>query len=156
MISVEEALEKVLSYIDVLEAEEQPILNSLGLVLAQDIHSDIDIPPLDNSAMDGYALRFEDVKEASSNNPIRLEVIEDLPAGMVSNKTIGKGQAIRIMTGAAIPKGADTVVPVEDTGKEDGFALIFKVVPPGENIRWLPTRTEWPSTLAETPSPGVD
>ena len=58
-------------------------------------------------------------------------MIEDLPAGFVAKKTIGKGQAIRIMTGAPIPKGADTVIPVEETKKEDGFALIFKGASPG-------------------------
>ncbi len=85
--------------------------------------------------MDGYALRSEDVQKASQNHPVRLEVIEDLPAGFISTKKIEKGKAIRIMTGAPIPKGADTVIPVEETKKEDGSVLIFKAAALGENIR---------------------
>jgi molybdopterin molybdotransferase len=85
--------------------------------------------------MDGYVLKSEDVRKASQNHPVRLVVIEDLPAGFISTKTIEKGKAIRIMTGAPIPKGADAVVPVEVTKKEDGFVLIFKAADPGENIR---------------------
>jgi molybdopterin molybdotransferase len=85
--------------------------------------------------MDGYALRFEDIRESSKDHPVRLKVIEDLPAGFVSKKTVGKGQAIRIMTGAPIPKGADTVIPVEETIKEDGYTVILKAASLGENIR---------------------
>jgi molybdopterin molybdotransferase len=85
--------------------------------------------------MDGYAARSEDIENASSNHPVRLEVIEDLPAGSIPKKKVEKGRAIRIMTGAPIPKGADTIVPVEDTKREDGFVSIFQTVPPGEYIR---------------------
>jgi len=90
---------------------------------------------LDNSAMDGYALKYEDVQKASSNDPVRLEVIEDLPAGFISKKKLERGKAIRIMTGAPIPKGADAVIPVEETKKENGSVLIFKAAVLGENIR---------------------
>jgi molybdopterin molybdotransferase len=85
--------------------------------------------------MDGYAVRSEDVQNASSHHPVRLEVIEDLPAGFISKKRVEKGKAIRIMTGAPIPKGADTVVPVEDTKQDDQFVLIFTTLPSDENIR---------------------
>ena len=85
--------------------------------------------------MDGYALRSEDVRQASQDHPVRLVVIEDLPAGFISTKTVERGKAVRIMTGAPIPKGADTVVPVEVTKKEDGSVLIFKATGVGENIR---------------------
>jgi molybdopterin molybdotransferase len=135
MISFEEALDKILSRIQPLGLEKVPILGSLGRIIGEDIYAKRDIPPLDNSAMDGYALRYEDIRQTSGDRPVRLEVIEDLPAGFVSKRTIGKEQAIRIMTGAPIPKGADTVVPVEETKKEDGFTLILKVVSLGENIR---------------------
>jgi len=135
MISFDEALNNILSHIHALGLEKVSLLKSLGRVIAEDIHARRNIPPLDNSAMDGYALRFEDIRETSKDHPARLIVIEDLPAGFVAKKTIGKGQAIRIMTGAPIPKGADTVIPVEETKKEDGFALIFKGASPGENIR---------------------
>ncbi len=80
-------------------------------------------------------MRWDDIQEASPDDPIQLEVIEDLPAGFISTKTLRRGQAIRIMTGAPIPKGADTIIPVEDTKKGDGFVSIFKAFTPGENIR---------------------
>jgi molybdopterin molybdotransferase len=135
MITVDEALDKILSHIQPLGLEKVSLLESLGRVIREDVFAKRNIPPLDNSAMDGYALRSEDVQKASQNHPIRLEVIEDLPAGFISTKEIEKGKAIRIMTGAPIPKEADTVIPVEETKKEDGFVLIFKAAALAENIR---------------------
>ena len=135
MIPVDEALDKILSHVLPLGFEKVSLLDALGRVIGEDIYAKRNIPPLDNSAMDGYALKSEDVRKASQNHPVRLVVIEDLPAGFISTKTIEKGKAIRIMTGAPIPKGADTVVPVEVTKKEDGFVLIFNAAGPGENIR---------------------
>ena len=135
MIPVDEALNKILSHVQPLGFEKVSLLDALGRVIAEDIFAKRNIPPLDNSAMDGYALRSEDVRQASEDHPIRLVVIEDLPAGFVSSKTVERGKAVRIMTGAPIPKGADTVVPVEVTKKEDGFVLIFKATGLGENIR---------------------
>ena len=135
MISVNEALDKILSHVRPLGFEKVSLLDSLGRVIAEDISAKRNIPPLDNSAMDGYVLRSEDVQKASPNHPVRLEVVEDLPAGFRSTKTVEKGKAIRIMTGAPIPEGADTVIPVEESKKEDGFVLIFKAAALGENIR---------------------
>lgn len=135
MIPVDEALDKILSHVLPLGFEKVSLLDALGRVIGEDIYAKRNIPPLDNSAMDGYALKSEDVQKASQNHPVRLVVIEDLPAGFISTKTIEKGKAIRIMTGAPIPKGADTVIPVEVTKKEDGFVLIFNAAGPGENIR---------------------
>jgi molybdopterin molybdotransferase len=135
MISVNEALDKILSHVRPLGFEKVSLLDSLGRVIAEDISARRNIPPLDNSAMDGYVLRSEDVQKASPNHPVRLEVVEDLPAGFISTKTVEKRKAIRIMTGAPIPKEADTVIPVEETKKEDGFVLIFRAAAPGENIR---------------------
>jgi len=135
MITVDEALDKILSYIHPLGFEKVSLLDSLGRVIGEDIHARRDIPPLDNSAMDGYALRSEDVREASQDRPVRLEVTEDLPAGYISSKKLEKGKAIRIMTGAPVPKGADAVIPVEETKKEDRSVLIFRAGTLGENIR---------------------
>ncbi len=115
MISVEEALEKILSYIEVLEPEEKPILDCLGQVLAEDICSTIDIPPLDNSAMDGYAVRAEDTHSASMLSPKNLTVIGEVAAGSMPTTKIMPGTAIRIMTGAPLPEGADAVVQFENT-----------------------------------------
>jgi molybdopterin molybdotransferase len=135
MITVEEAVDKVLSSIQPLGSEKVSILEALGRVLAEDIYAHRDIPPFNNSGMDGYAVRSEDIRNASPSHPVQLEVIEDLPAGFIPKKRVGEGKAIRIMTGAPIPEGADTVVPVEDTKREDRFALTFRAILRGEHIR---------------------
>jgi molybdopterin molybdotransferase len=135
MITVEEALDKVLSYTQPLGSEKVSILEALGRAMAENIYASRDIPPFDNSAMDGYALRSEDIQNASPNHPVRLEVIEDLPAGYIPKERVERGKAIRIMTGATIPEGADTVVPVEETKKDDRFTLIFKATFQSEHIR---------------------
>jgi len=135
MITVDEALDKILSNIHPLGFEKVSVLDSLGRVIGEDIHARRNIPPFDNSAMDGYAVRSVDVGKASSNYPVRLEVIEDLPAGAVSTKKVQEGKAVRIMTGAPVPEGADAVIPVEETNKENGAVLILRAATPGENIR---------------------
>lgn len=115
MISVEEAQRRILGCVQVLEPEEKPILDCLGQVLATDIHSPIDIPPLDNSAMDGYAVQAEDTCGASSSSPVVLSVVGEVAAGSIPDREVKAGTAIRIMTGAPLPKGADAVVQFEDT-----------------------------------------
>ena len=135
MISVKEAQNKVLSYIQLLGFERVSLLEALGRVIAEDVYASRDLPPYDNSGMDGYAVRHEDIQNATSDHSIRLEVVEDLPAGFIPSKTVEKGQATRIMTGAPIPKGADTIIPVEDTQKENRGVLILKSAPLGTYIR---------------------
>ena len=140
MISVEQALEKILSYVDVLEEEQSPILGCLGQVLAEDIYSSISIPPLDNAAMDGYALRAEDTKGASQQSPRLLRVIDTVIPGSVSECEVEPGTAVRIMTGAPVPKGADCVVRFEDTDEASRTAPpaeigIVKEVEAGLDIR---------------------
>jgi molybdopterin molybdotransferase len=115
VISVEQALEKVLASIHTLEEEERPLLECLGQVLAEDIRSDIDVPPKDNSALDGYAVRSADIKGANEQNPRVLRVIDMVIAGGTPKKAVEPGTAVRIMTGAPTPKGADCVVGFEDT-----------------------------------------
>ncbi len=115
MISVEEALQKILSYIEVLEPERRPILDCLGQVLAEDIYSTIDIPPLDNSAMDGYAVQAEDTYGAGESSPVYLAVVGEIAAGSLPTRAVKAGTAIRIMTGAPLPDGADAVVQFENT-----------------------------------------
>ena len=135
MISVEEASNRILTRIPVLGLEKVDIISSLGRVIGEDILAPRDIPPLDNSAMDGYAVRSADIKGASRENPISVKVIEELPAGTLPQRAPTKGEAVRIMTGAPIPPGADTVVMVEDTEKAGQQVRVFQGVPPGENIR---------------------
>ena len=118
MISVEQALEKILSYIATLEEERVPILDSLGQVLAEDVKSGINVPPLDNTAMDGYAVQSGDTLGASRESPRLLRVIDTVIAGSMPEHEVTPGTAIRIMTGAPVPKGADSVVKFEDTDEE--------------------------------------
>ena len=118
MISVEEALDKLLSYVHVLPKDEVPILDSLGQVLAEDMYSSINIPQLDNSAMDGYAVRSSDTLGASTDSPKLFRVIDTVAAGSISGKSVTPDTAIRIMTGAPIPEGADTVIRFEDTDED--------------------------------------
>ena len=115
MLSVEEALERILSAIRVLEPEEKPILDALGQVLSEDVVSQLDIPPLDNSAMDGYAVRAGSVKGASKNSPVVLRVVGSVAAGELPKSRVAPGTAVRIMTGAPVPEGADAVIAFEDT-----------------------------------------
>ncbi|MDO9530306.1 MAG: molybdopterin molybdotransferase MoeA [Syntrophales bacterium] len=136
MITVEEALNRILGSITPLGLEKTDILNSLGRVLGEDIYADMDIPPENNSAMDGYALRWEDTKKASRENPIILNVIEDIPAGHTPLKTVNSGETSRIMTGAHIPPGADAVVRMEETEKTGTSVKIFSEASTGQDIRF--------------------
>lgn len=141
MISVEEAREAVLSEVRALEPEEVFLTEALGRVLAEDVVSDIDVAPFDNSAMDGYAVRGADVAGASEESPAVLKVVEEIPAGKTPSRTVGPGQASRIMTGAPMPEGADAVVMVEYTeseaaGSGGGDSVrVFRPVAAGENVR---------------------
>ena len=143
MISVEEARERVLGYFGVLEPETRPILEADGQVLAEDVEGRFDIPPLDNSAMDGYALRTEDIRGASETSAATLRVTGAVAAGQLPTVRVEPGTAIRIMTGAPIPEGADAVVPFEDTDEVDRRASgrtlseigIREEVPPEANVR---------------------
>lgn len=119
MISVESALKKVLNTVSQLEPERKPILNCLGQVLAEDINAPFDVPPLDNAAMDGFAVIAADTHNAGPGHPVVLKVIGEAAAGSVFKGNVSRGTAVRIMTGAPIPAGADTVVPFEDTDEAD-------------------------------------
>lgn len=117
MLSVEEAKDNILSMMFSLNAISLPITECLGLVLSENISSKIDIPPWDNSAMDGFAVIAKDTTLASSQTPITLTVIDSVYAGDVPKSKISKKTAIRIMTGAPIPDGANAVVPFEQTNE---------------------------------------
>lgn len=123
MISVEEALERILSYVSVLDVEEKAILDALGQVVAEDVVSEMDIPPLDNTGMDGYAVRAADTAGADAGSPVTLRVVGDLAAGYVFGGSVDAGAAVRIMTGAPMPRGADAVVPFEETDEPSGRAF---------------------------------
>jgi len=134
LMPYEEALEKVMKAASwKLPTEEIAVKSSGGRVLREDIKAGFDIPPFDKSAMDGYAVRAEDTRGASKDSPLTLTVLEDLPAGKTTKRKVGAGEAVRIMTGAPLPAGADAVVKVEDTGVSSDIVEIFKEVRPGDN-----------------------
>ena len=143
MLSVEEAFQRIMACFSPLGTEEKPLMDCLGQVLAADVTSPLDLPPLANSGMDGYALRREDIAGASAQEPRNLKVIGLVAAGQVSDQTVVPGTAIRIMTGAPVPDGADTVVPFEETdelerrasGKELNEIAIRFDMPFGANVR---------------------
>ena len=144
MISMDEAIRVVLQHTSAIDGTYVDLMDALGCTLREDVRSDIDMPPFDKATMDGYAVVGEDVADARQENPAVLEVIEEIPAGSVPGKVVSNGQASRIMTGAPMPDGADTVVMVEDTVAErDGLGVRVlavteegrNVVPLGEDVR---------------------
>ncbi|MCX7682176.1 MAG: molybdopterin molybdotransferase MoeA [Anaerolineae bacterium] len=135
MLSVEEALAQVLAAFEPLPPERKPILEALGQVLAEDIFAGMDIPPLANSAMDGYAVRCADTAEASPEHPCRLRVVADLAAGYVLNEPLQPGTAVRIMTGAPVPPGAEAVIPFEEIERDGEEILVSRPYPYHKNIR---------------------
>lgn len=134
MIRLEEALDIVLNSVTSLPFEKVNLLDSLDRVLAEDIYSAINIPPFDRSPLDGYALRAEDTTGASSDSPAILEVLEEVPAGYVASQGLKPMTAIKILTGAPIPKGADAVIRFEDTKENGDTVEIFKPLKPNESI----------------------
>ena len=126
-VSIEEAREIILNMIKPLGFENVSIIEAYNRVLYEDIVSNIMLPPLDDSAMDGYAVIADDTKGATKDNPIILNVIGEIQAGFSSrNVKVVNGTAIRIMTGAHIPEGADAVVKFEDTEEDKGFVKLFR------------------------------
>ena len=116
-LTVSDALSMVLQGMAALPSEEVSLVDALGCVLAEPIIAKDSLPPFANSSMDGYAIRAADVIGADDDSPISLHVLADIAAGTVSDIVVTEGTAARIMTGAAMPEGADAVVPVEDTNE---------------------------------------
>ncbi|GAB4321251.1 MAG: molybdopterin molybdotransferase MoeA [Dehalococcoidia bacterium] len=133
MISVDEARERILAFFERLGPETRPVLDAVGQVLAEDVVAPFDIPPLDNTAMDGYAVRAADTEGATETSPRELRVVADLAAGYVLETPIGPGEAVRIMTGAPMPPGADAVVPFEET--DEPLRGINEAPKKGESVR---------------------
>lgn len=136
-VSFEKARENILKSIVPLDCESVSIMDTANRILYEDVISDILIPPVDDSAMDGYALISDDTRGASKNNPVRLEITGEIQAGgPVANSSVVRGTAIRIMTGAPLPEGADTVVQFEDTREEGKYVEIYRKVEKHENYRF--------------------
>ncbi len=136
MIKFEDAIIKVLSNTKELEKERVYIEDALGRILAEDIYSPMDIPVFTNSAMDGFAVKYEDIEKATDENPAVLRIVGTEAAGIYENYRVGKQEAVKIFTGSKIPEGADTVVPIEYTKEEAGKVFIYKSFKKGANIRF--------------------
>jgi len=135
-LSVETAVECIVNHMKRLPAEGVPLRHAPGRILSEDITAEIDHPPWPNSAMDGFAVRAEDVRGASRERPVPLRVIEVVPAGGFPSRPIGPREAIRIMTGAPVPDGADGVVRIEHTQPGTGDTVrIMSDMDAGRNIR---------------------
>jgi len=135
MIQVQEALDKILTKIQFKGVEKVSLDQALGRVMAEDVVSRINNPPLDNSAMDGYAVIAGDIQSATPENPVKLEMVEEIAAGYTAKGTLKPGQTMRIMTGAPIPPGADAVLMQEDTQKDGDSILCLDRADVEENIR---------------------
>lgn len=136
MLGVAEASRSILEHISRLSPERVEIGECDGRVLAENVISRVSMPPWDNSSMDGYALRSADVAKASDIAPVRLRVLGDIPAGEFSDLTVAAGQAMRIMTGAPVPAGADCVIRMEDTDQGMENVLVRATAVAGRNIRY--------------------
>ncbi|MCC5643214.1 molybdopterin molybdotransferase MoeA [Nostoc sp. CHAB 5824] len=139
MVSVSDAQAIILNLVQPLDRQRDTELVDLlvadSRILAVPVTSPLDFPHWDNSAMDGYAVRYEDVQRSSSENPAVLKIVEHIPAGYQPQSTIQPGQAARIFTGAAIPAGADTVVMQEKTRREENRVFILDAPKPQEFVR---------------------
>ncbi len=135
MISVHDALLTILDTVSPLAGERVGLLDAVGRVLAEDIRSEREVPPFANSAMDGYAVRWDDIRDTAVDLPVTLGVLEVIQAGMVPTQAVTPGTASKIMTGAVMPSGADTVVKVEETEERDGRVWIKRSERSGNNVR---------------------
>ena len=131
MLTYEDALAQILAQTSPLTPVRTPLADALGLMLAEDLTTPHDLPPFDNSSMDGFAVRAVDIAPI----PAVLPVQGDIAAGAVSVPALTPGMALRIMTGAPVPEGADTVVPVEDTEARAGGVAFLEAAEIGQNIR---------------------
>jgi molybdopterin molybdotransferase len=161
MLSVEEALERVLATVPVLGAESVPLPLALGRVLAEAVVATRDVPPWDNSSMDGYAVRADDTASADRVRPVSLTVVGEVAAGAVAPRALARGEAYRILTGAPMPPGSDAVAPQEDVRADAGRIWLARPVeagayvrPRGEDLR-AGDRVLEPGTPLRPPALGV-
>ena len=135
MLSVEDYLERILRRIEPMAPDHQALMEALGLPVAEDVRAPVSLPVFDNSAMDGYAVAFRDVAEASAERIVHLPVVGEIAAGLTAIREIAPGTTVRIMTGAAVPRGCTAVVPFEWTEEENGEVRINQAPHEGQHIR---------------------
>ena len=115
---------------------EHPLMDAIGLPVAEDVHAEVSLPVFDNSGMDGYAVAFRDVAEATPERPVHLPVVGEIAAGQTTIFTLTPGTAVRIMTGAPVPAGAGAVVPFEWTEETGREVLVRQAPEEGQHIRY--------------------
>jgi molybdopterin molybdotransferase len=135
MLEVHEARELILRSFEPLAPENKKVGDALGHVVSEDLEAPHALPRFDNSGMDGYAVRAEDVAGASEAAPVSLEIAGEVAAGFSSDETLQAGTAVRIMTGAPVPPGADAIVPVEVTDESGSVVLVSAASSLGEHVR---------------------
>lgn len=150
MLQLEEARDRILAEIQPLPAETVPLTEASGRVLAQDIVAPLDLPGFDNSAMDGYAVRSDDLKAASEAQPISLKIIGEIPAGSSAECSVQRGECARIFTGSPLPPGADAVVMQEDARPQNDAVSFNEPVKPWENVRFRGEDVKQGSRVCET------
>ena len=153
MLSVADAAARIIADIRTLGAERVALLDSLGRVLAEPVRSPLTLPAWDNSAMDGYAVRSDDVRDARPDAPVTLRVLETVAAGAFPSRRVERGTATRIMTGAPMPEGADGVVRVEDTDRGTAQVAIHDARDAGRNVRRRAEDIEAGSTVFDRGQP---
>jgi len=158
LLTVAQARDRILSRLSRLEAEDVLLLSTRDRVLAEDVQSDRDVPPFTNSAMDGYAVRASDTQGASALKPATLQVLGEVPAGVAPPTDVHPATALRVMTGAVLPEGADAVVRVEDTAENDGRVEVRVAVESGTSVRRVGSDIKRGDVVARTGrliTPGV-
>ncbi|CAI9399105.1 molybdotransferase-like divisome protein Glp [Nocardioides sp. T2.26MG-1] len=135
LISVDDHLARILGSVEPLPDFPQPLMDALGLAAAEDVVAPIGLPSFDNSAMDGYAVRHEDVAGAGEQSPVQLPVVGEIGAGQAQLLAMSPGTAVKIMTGAPMPAGADSVVPYEWTDRGVAQVRIERAPSPGQHVR---------------------
>ena len=135
LISVEDHRDRILAAIDPLPAFDQPLMEAFGLAAAEEVHASVALPGFDNSAMDGYAVAHEDVASATEQSPVHLPVVGEIGAGQATLLALSPGTAAKIMTGAPVPAGADSVVPYEWTDRGVANVVISCAPEKGQHVR---------------------
>jgi len=137
LVTLEEAINRLYEHFSPrpVGVEDVRLEEALGRVLAEDVYSNVDVPPFDRAAMDGYAVRAEDTYRAREDRPVKLRIVGRIKAGEVPSIYVNRGEATEISTGAPMPGGANAVVMVENTEEKDGYVYIYKPVAPMENVQ---------------------